>query len=236
MQAHRLSLSSSTDISAALQRKVIDNFLGLSTQGDGARDIDSLIAQLVRSGSSWDAELLSSGPWLALYTQGKPPRWQRQAQWLPWARNVASQDYDVGGGRVRNRGEIWGSRVFVTVEGELQELQPERTFTPKMFQAGIQSGTLHVLGLEIPLPIRGRGFAKLLVCSFLILSLPPLVTCLQYLDRNVRIFQSPKESGTSPHPSQGFSSPLLSSPCSSACVPVGPPLLSASSRAGVSGL
>ncbi|EKX38422.1 hypothetical protein GUITHDRAFT_115394 [Guillardia theta CCMP2712] len=149
----------------------------VAAQGDGARDIDSLIAQLVRSGSSWDAELLSSGPWLALYTQGKPPRWQRQAQWLPWARNVASQDYDVGGGRVRNRGEIWGSRVFVTVEGELQELQPERTFTPKMFQAGIQSGTLHVLGLEIPLPIRGRGFAKLL-----------------YLDRNVRIFQSPKES------------------------------------------
>ena len=84
---------------------------------------------------------------------------QRQAQWLPWARNVASQDYDVGGGRVRNRGEIWGSQVFVTVEGELVraegeaswicdppvqlELQPDRTFTPKMFQADIQSGTLH---------------------------------------------------------------------------------------------
>eukprot|EP00960_Hanusia_phi_P028052 747179-Hanusia_phi.AAC.2 len=140
-----------------------------------------LTAELVQSGSTWDLDLLSSGPWLveqlsllcsappfalsflcsislshstspdpslagghaAAGGEGMTVALQRQAQWLPWAKNVASQDYDVRGGRVRNRGEIWGGNVFVTVQGELKELQPDRKTTPKLFQADIQSGSLH---------------------------------------------------------------------------------------------
>lgn len=77
---------------------------------------------------------------------------------------------------VVNVGQILGDKVFVSVEGAVSE-QSTSDRTPKFYTADIDQGALNVLGLRIPLPIKGRGVAKLL-----------------YHDANLRIFESPKES------------------------------------------
>ena len=77
---------------------------------------------------------------------------------------------------VVNVGQILGDKMFVSVEGAVSE-QSTSDRTPKFYTADIDQGTLNVLGLRIPLPIKGRGVAKLL-----------------YHDANLRIFESPKES------------------------------------------
>lgn len=77
---------------------------------------------------------------------------------------------------VVNVGQILGDKVFVSVEGAVSE-QSTSDRTPKFYTADIDQGTLNVLGLRIPLPIKGRGVAKLL-----------------YHDANLRIFESPQES------------------------------------------
>lgn len=62
------------------------------------------------------------------------------------------------------------------VEGAVSEQSPSNR-TPKYYNADISSGTLNLFGARVPLPIKGKGVAKLL-----------------YQDSNLRVFESPKES------------------------------------------
>ena len=72
--------------------------------------------------------------------------------------------------------QILGEAVFVEVQGAVSEQSPSDR-TPKYYNADISSGTLNILGAQVPLPIKGKGVAKLL-----------------YQDVNLRVFESPKDS------------------------------------------
>ena len=119
---------------------------------------------------------MSSGPWQAVYTKNSQPLWEKQTKYIPLIKNRAWQDYDLEAGRVENLGQIFGDKVFVSVQGSVSE-QSAGDMTPKYYTADIERGSLNVFGLTLPLPIQGKGVAKLL-----------------YQDANLRVFESPKES------------------------------------------
>ena len=119
---------------------------------------------------------MSSGPWQAVYSKNSQPLWEKQTKYIPLIKNRAWQDYDLEAGRVENVGQIFGNKVFVSVQGSVSE-QSTGDMTPKYYTADIERGALNVFGLILPLPIQGKGVAKLL-----------------YQDANLRVFESPKES------------------------------------------
>ena len=73
--------------------------------------------------------------------------------------------------------QILGDSVFVEVAGAVSEQNPSDARTPKYYNADIEGGALNIFGARVPLPIQGKGVAKLL-----------------YQDANLRVFESPKES------------------------------------------
>jgi len=165
--------SSAAEMSGNLKRLLLQ---GLEMREFERQEIDELISALSATGSRVDPALVSSGPWQAVYTKNSTPLWEKQSKYIPFVKNRAWQDYDLRIGRVVNVGQILGDKVFVSVEGAVSE-QSTSDRTPKFYTADIDQGALNVLGLRIPLPIKGRGVAKLL-----------------YHDANLRIFESPKES------------------------------------------
>ena len=111
-----------------------------------------------------------------MYSKNSQPLWEKQTKYIPLIKNRAWQDYDLEAGRVENVGQIFGNKVFVSVQGSVSE-QSTGDMTPKYYTADIERGALNVFGLILPLPIQGKGVAKLL-----------------YQDANLRVFESPKES------------------------------------------
>eukprot|EP00802_Teleaulax_amphioxeia_P021644 Tamp_22014.p1 GENE.Tamp_22014~~Tamp_22014.p1 ORF type:complete len:257 (-),score=51.55 Tamp_22014:342-1013(-) len=162
-----------SELSAELKKLLLQ---GLGGQDFDRASIDALISELTAIGSRVDGALLSSGPWQAVYTKNSQPLWEKQAKYIPFIKNRAWQDYDLQAGRVENVGQILGDKVWVSVQGSVSEQSTSKQ-TPKYYNADIQRGALNVLGVAVPLPIQGKGVAKLL-----------------YQDANLRVFESPKES------------------------------------------
>jgi len=164
-----------SELSAELRDLLLQ---GLQNKAFDRDNIDGLIGELTRvgRGSKVDALIFSSGPWQAVYSKNSQPLWEKQAKYLPVFKNRAWQEYDLAAGTVVNVGQIMGEAVFISVEGAVSEQSLSDT-TPKYYTADIQRGALNAFGLRFPLPIKGKGVAKLL-----------------YQDSNLRIFESPKES------------------------------------------
>lgn len=151
---------------------------GLEAKAFERDTIDAIISEITAIGSRVDPALLSSGPWQAVYTKNSQPLWEKQGKYIPSSlvTNRAWQDYDVAGGRVVNVGQIFGDKIWVSVEGAVSE-QSASDLTPKYYNADIEKGALNVFGAKVPLPIQGTGVAKLL-----------------YQDSNLRVFESLRES------------------------------------------
>eukprot|EP00775_Hariotina_reticulata_P005867 gene5867-6108_t len=88
------------------------------------------------------------------------------------AANAASQDLDPSNRTVINRAEYFGQQLYVLASGSYLPLDSS-AICPKKIQANISSGMIHVLGFDVPLPIKGTGEFEVV-----------------YLDDRIRIFRS----------------------------------------------
>lgn len=139
--------------------------------------IDELIQELAAAKAPFDANALSGGLWKAAYTSGASPKWERNAKLVPFLRNIAGQEYNLDSMRVVNYGELVGRNVFFSARGSFSETDVSVRNCPKDYDVFVEAGALNLLGAELPLPIKGRGYLR----------------CL-YADSYVRIFTSPKDS------------------------------------------
>lgn len=138
---------------------------------------DALIQEIVALKAPFDVATLGGGLWQAVYTKGAVPKWERNARFFSFLRNIAGQDYDIGTSRVTNYGEILGRSAYVTAEGRFKETDASMQHCPKDYDVFVERGALHLGPLRIPLPIKGRGYLR----------------CL-YADPHLRIFVSPEDS------------------------------------------
>jgi hypothetical protein len=121
-------------------------------------EIDTLINEIAASRSPWKSELLP-GKWMLVYIRPgiSGGGIDRRVPFPEFEFNDNFQIFDNNS--VNNIGQVLGPSVFVEVFGDLQELDPLTTQTPKQLQASIQGGKLCV-GSEsfcLPLPIQGTG-------------------------------------------------------------------------------
>lgn len=110
-----------------------------------------------------------------LYTKGRLALWKatyEPSRKLLNGNNKASQDFDPTRRSALNKAEYFGGQLYVTASGTYQPADASAE-TPKLVNVSITSGSLHVLGADIPLPIRGKGVFE--IC---------------YLDESLRIFRS----------------------------------------------
>ena len=150
----------------------------------GMRDtVDQCITELSEARVKCSLELLGTSQlpkdlWRAAYIQGRTPGWEVNSRLLrPLFRNKAGQAFDATAGRVTNYGEVLGSGVYFLAEGSFAAV--DRTeYCPKDFSVQIERGGLVVLGLPfLSGAISGPGLVRVL-----------------YLDRDLRIFESPIDS------------------------------------------
>uniref|UniRef100_A0A383WJ09 Plastid lipid-associated protein/fibrillin conserved domain-containing protein n=1 Tax=Tetradesmus obliquus TaxID=3088 RepID=A0A383WJ09_TETOB len=146
-----------------------------SQQAANARANELVEVLLTCEGLPFQEQLLGPGPWLVFFTKGSPQLWKAtfSAGKLLNASNAASQDLDPGSRAVVNRAEYFGRRLYVTASGTYEPLDDDASSLPAAIQANISSGLLHVLGLDIPLPIKGTGQFEVV-----------------WLDTNLRVFRS----------------------------------------------
>ena len=131
------------------------------------------------------AELLGDGElWRASsIVRGEIPRWERRARALPFFKstNRAGQAYSLeGGARVVNYGEVLGRKLYFKAEGTFSKAAKSPGndgCCPQDYDVKISSGGFVLNGKEVPLPISGPGFLRVL-----------------YIDKDIRIFESPKDS------------------------------------------
>jgi hypothetical protein len=88
--------------------------------------------------------------------------------------NKAGQIYNDG--NVINYGEVLGTKCYLQAMGTFKEVD-KGTRCPKDFNVLIKKGGLVFGGFPVSLSIKGKGYLR----------------CL-YIDRDIRIFESPKES------------------------------------------
>lgn len=150
---------------------------GESRGGPDRARSDALIDELVALRVAFDAKFFGGGLWKAIYTRNGTPKWERNAKLLPFLSNVAGQDYDAGSLRVINYGEVLGSSVHFRAEGSFAEVDTNVRSCPKDYDVFVERGAINFLGLDIPLPISGKGYLR----------------CL-YADAGLRIFISPRSS------------------------------------------
>lgn len=113
-------------------------------------------------------------PHPVLYTKGAPQLWKitYEPSKLIRKSNAASQDLNPKSRTVVNKAEYFGGNLYITASGSYTPRDASTT-TPKVIDVQITSGMLYAWGLEVPLPIQGRGTFE--VC---------------YLDDSLRIFRS----------------------------------------------
>ena len=129
------------------------------------------------------AELLGDGElWRATsIVRGEIPRWERNARLLPFLSNRAGQAYslDRAGGTVVNYGEVLGRALYFKAEGSFQSAASSSGGRcPQDFDVTIQQGGFVLGGKQfVSDAISGPGYLRVL-----------------YLDSDIRIFESPKDS------------------------------------------
>ena len=145
-----------------------------------------LVDDLCAAEVPFNAALLGDGElWRAVsIVTGETPRWQRNAELLPFLKNRAGQAYSLAGdgGTVINYGEVLGRTLYFKAEGTFKPAavaSPRtRARCPVDFNVAISSGGFVVGGKEFTSSaISGPGYLR----------------CL-YIDENLRIFESPKDS------------------------------------------
>lgn len=141
---------------------------------DAAR-CSALVDALAARRCDFDASSLGGGLWLTLYTRGPAPKWQANAELVPFVRNRVGQAYDVATGRVRNYGEVLGRAVSFVAEGSFDAPRGPRA-APVDVAVAIDGGGLTLFGTRIDLPIKGPGLLRVL-----------------YADDAVRVFESPTD-------------------------------------------
>lgn len=114
--------------------------------------------------------------------RGRIPRWQRNRDLIPALRNRAGQAYDLTSresGCVINYGEVLGRRLYFKAEGTFSRAASStQSRCPVDFDVSIAQGGIVVGGRQfLSSAISGPGFLR----------------CL-YLDEDIRIFESPKDS------------------------------------------
>jgi len=154
---------------------------------NGERDsavLKPLVNECCTANVPFRSELLGDGDlWRAVsIVSGETPRWQRNAELLPFLRNRAGQAYsfgDGGLGTVVNYGEVLGRTLYFKAEGTFRRAAASSgSRCPQDFDVDIRQGGFVLGGKEfVSSAIAGPGFLR----------------CL-YLDEDIRIFESPKDS------------------------------------------
>lgn len=158
-------------------RELRELILDSSGAGLNKARIDELIQELAAAKAPFDAKAFGGGLWKAAYTSGATPKWERNAKFVPFLRNIAGQEYNLDSMQVVNYGELVGRNVFFSAQGSFSETDVSVRNCPKDYDVFVEAGAVNVLGAELPLPIKGRGYLR----------------CL-YADSDVRIFTSPNDS------------------------------------------
>eukprot|EP00879_Flechtneria_rotunda_P009528 GHRR01009973.1.p1 GENE.GHRR01009973.1~~GHRR01009973.1.p1 ORF type:complete len:234 (+),score=80.09 GHRR01009973.1:211-912(+) len=160
-------------------RSAVRELLRVLTAQQAGSDDSQQVQQLLNvllscEGVRFNEQLLAGGPWRVLYTQGDLQLWKAtyKAGKVFNARNAASQDLNPSNRTVVNKAEYYGNALFVTASGTYEPLGTSATL-PQRVRADITSGSLHIAGLDIPLPIRGTGEFNVV-----------------YLDDKLRVFES----------------------------------------------
>jgi hypothetical protein len=148
--------------------------------------INALVDECVGLKAPFKAEWLADGElWRAVsIVRGEVPRWEKSARLLPTLKNRAGQCYESdgasGGGRVTNYGEVLGRSLYFKAEGSFTPAGARGAGTrcPVDFDVSVERGGFVLAGQPfLSSAISGPGFLR----------------CL-YIDRDMRIFESPKDS------------------------------------------
>lgn len=157
---------------------------------DGA-ELAPLVDACTASRAPFRPEVLGDGAlWRAVsIVRGEVPRWERNARLLPFFSNRAGQAYTIdssGRSTVVNYGEVLGRALYFKAEGTFKPAKapapplalPGSLRCPVDFDVSIREGGF-VLGGKpfVSSAISGLGFLR-----------------VQYLDDDIRIFESPKDS------------------------------------------
>ena len=160
----------------------------LAGESDGAV-VQPLVDELCEAKVPFNAKLLGDGAlWRAVsIVSGETPRWQRNAKLLPFLNNRAGQAYtiadagDGSSGSVVNYGEVFGRSFYFKAEGTFEPAAAASAGSarcPIDFNVAVSSGGF-VLG--------GKPFLSNAISG------PGYLRC-RYIDENLRIFESPKDS------------------------------------------
>jgi hypothetical protein len=155
--------------------------------------VQPLVDELCEARVPFDPKLLGDGAlWRAVsIVSGETPRWQRNAKLLPFLNNRAGQAYTLGGssgssgssGSVVHYGEVFGRSLYFKAEGTFQPAAASSSSRaalrcPVDFDVAVSSGGF-VLG--------GKPFLSNAISG------PGYLRC-RYIDANLRIFESPRDS------------------------------------------
>lgn len=167
------SVGSSKQDPVKQQRRELLRLLVEDTQPDD-QTVATLVQALIDAHVPFKESLLGGGPWVVRYTSGTPQLWKVSYQGgkVLNRNNRASQDLNPNGRTVVNRAEYYSGKLYVTASGTYLP-EDDSMETPKAVSALISSGSLHLFGITIPLPIRGTGVFQ-----------------VEYLDDCLRIFRS----------------------------------------------
>lgn len=160
-----------------MQAAALPRFLSFSGGGSGARAsrqrlleelrspqpdkdrIEEAIDALMAAEVPFKEAQLGPGPYVAVCTRG-PLLWalwtgtaQRGSRIAKPSDNQASQAFDPASKSLVNSGQLLGGRVSVTAAGSYSAAA-EGARCPKLVRAAVESGSLRVGSLEIPLPIK----------------------------------------------------------------------------------
>ncbi|KXZ47428.1 hypothetical protein GPECTOR_35g866 [Gonium pectorale] len=139
--------------------------------------VEELVDELVAAeGQPFSESVFGTytGPWVVRFTRGPPFLWNLSygAGKLVNGANRASQAFNPADRSATNMVELNGPGSFIAAYGTYEPLDDSRV-TPKAIRASIRTGRLVAWGLEVPLPIAGRGVFEVV-----------------YADEQLRVFRS----------------------------------------------
>lgn len=160
----------SNDAVSTRLQKVVTR-VAFSVPGPAAcSEIDGMIRELADRRAEFDEAVFDGALWATVYTRGETPRWR-------FSRNLAGQAYFGRDKRFVNYAEVVGPGVHLRAGGVFEATTAADVCCPKKFVLDVTDATLQVGPLALSLPIRGRGYQRLL-----------------YADGHVRVLQSAADS------------------------------------------